>query len=91
MARHRHRSLFSSFPQVLLASGRQCFSPTVVALWKWLRVPSVVEWKSRFSITRCACSKYVGGAESAGWESPSEMESMDLKERQQSKGTGENL
>ena len=38
-----------------------------------------------------ACLKYVGEAERAGWESPSEMESMDHKERQLSKGTGENL
>ena len=29
-----------------------------------------VEWKSRFSITWGACSKYVGGAERVQWELP---------------------
>ena len=51
----------------------------------------MVECVSRFSVTRDACLKYVGGAVRAGWESLSEMESMDLKDRQLSKRAGEIL
>ena len=49
---------------------------------EWLRAPVVVEWKERHSVTWDAGSKYVGGAERAGWETLLEMETLDLEEEE---------
>ena len=76
---------FFLIPKSVTSERPIALLPTLVSWWEWLRHPSAVEWKSRFSITWDACSKYVGGAYRAGWESLFGMESMDLNCWQQSK------
>ena len=46
--------------------------------WRWFGVPEVSEWKSYNKMTCGVCSTYVGGAETAAWESRLEMERFGL-------------
>ena len=56
--------------------------------WEWPRALAVADWKTRSNVTWDACSKFFVAAKRVGWESLSEMESVDLKEGQLSNGAG---
>ena len=45
-------------------------------------------WKTRSNVTWDACSKFFDAAKRVGWESLSEMESVDLEEGQLSNCAG---
>ena len=58
----------------------------LVRWWEWPRAPTLVDWKTRSDVTWDACSKLCNAAKRVGWESLSEMESLDRKEGQLSNG-----
>ena len=67
-AANASNTVFFIIPRTTASDRPMALLPTLIRWWEWLRA------------TGNASSKYVGGAEGAGWEALLAMETMDLEE-----------
>ena len=63
-------TLFLLIPESTTSARPIALLPTLIRWWEWLSSSAVVEWNGRHTITRDACSEYVGLLE---------LETMDLE------------
>ena len=79
-------TLFLLIPKSTTSERPIALLPTLIRWWESLTAPAVVECKGRHNVTWDGCSKYCGIAETVGWETLLEMETLDLQESQNSIG-----
>ena len=71
---------FPPIPNSTTSEQAIALLPTLIRWREWLRASTIFDWKSVYCHVWDACSRVVGGADRACWESFLDMEVFDLTE-----------